>query len=410
MKDSTVANQALGPTSHSIVGMSVMERRLGCPGSANAETGLPDRPSEASTRGTLLHEAAARALLEGLTGDDVWDQDEEGADIIDAYLDVVLTLQQNYRATLLVEHRFHLRSIHVELYGTADAVLIGTDPVTGKVVVIVVDLKTGRMAVPVRREDGKPNLQLSGYGIGGLEAAHGQDVSRLELHVVQPLNGGHKHTSLNTGEVVDVILEITDIVNEALKPDAPRYAGEWCRFCKAAATCPALRDRAFDRANLVFDAVMDDPIEAVPAPSEMTNNDIAKALNAAEMLDLWITAVRQHAAGLIRQGVGVQGWKLVQRQGRRKWRDDAAAVRFIEGVGLDPWQRKVLSPAQVEKEAKRAAKETGDKITLNLAPLVTLSDPGTALAPESDPRPAVGSGADKVMNEGEVIADDDPLA
>ena len=46
------STQPLGPTSHSIVGMSVLSRRLGCPGSANAERGLPDRPSEAATRGT----------------------------------------------------------------------------------------------------------------------------------------------------------------------------------------------------------------------------------------------------------------------------------------------------------------------------------------------------------------------
>jgi hypothetical protein len=402
--------QALGPTGHSIVGMSVMERRLGCPGSANAESGLPDRPSEAASRGTLLHEAAAKALLEGLTGDDVWDQDEEGVDIIDAYLDAVLTLQQTYRATLLVEHRFHLKNYHEELFGTADAVLLGVDPATGDGVICVVDLKTGRMTVKVRRDDGRPNLQLGGYGLGGLDAApQGKPVKRLELHVVQPLNGGHTSTSLDMGEVADLACDITSIVQEALAPNAPRYAGEWCRFCKAAPMCIQLREHAFDRADLVFDAVMEDAVEAVPAPSEMTNNDIAKALNAAEMLDLWITAVRQHAAGLIRQGVGVQGWKLVQRQGRRKWRDDEAAARFISGSGFDPWNRKVMSPAQIEKVAKAYAKAS--KTTpVNIAPYVVLSDPGTALVQETDPRPAIGAGVIEAANNEEVIADDDPLA
>jgi hypothetical protein len=403
-----MTQQALGPTGHSIVGMSVLDRRLGCPGSAHAERDMQDKPSEASSRGTLLHEAAARALLEGLTGDDVWDQDQEGIDIIDAYLDVILTLQQKYKATLLVEHRFHLAAFHPELYGTADAVLIGIDPVTGEVVVIVVDLKSGRGAVAVRRDDGRPNLQLSGYGLGGINAAYdvlpkGAKVGRLELHVVQPLNGGWKQTSLTMDEVIDIGCDIAAIVKEALEPDAPRYAGEWCRFCKAAATCPAMRSASIGRADISFDTLMDDPIEAVPAPSEMSNNDIAKALAAADMLDVWIGAVRQHAAGLIRQGVGVQGWKLVQRQGRRKWSDDMVAAIYLDSHGFDPWVKKVLSPAQAEKAAKAHAKMSGTP-QVSIAHLVVLSDPGTALVQESDPRPAIGSGTDAAFDAVDPLA------
>jgi Protein of unknown function (DUF2800) len=341
----------------------------------------------------------------------VWDQDEEGVDIIDAYLDVVLTLQQTYRATLLVEHRFHLKDYHEELFGTADAVLIGTDPDTRGVVICVVDLKTGRHRVSVRRDDGRPNLQLGGYGLGGLDAVPTtKPVERLELHVVQPLNGGHSSASLNMGEVADLACDITSIVQEALSPAAPRYAGEWCRFCKAAATCATLASTAFDRANLAMDAVMNDPLDAIPAPSEMTNNDIAKALNAAEMLDLWITAVRQHAAGIIRQGQGVQGWKLVQRQGRRKWVNEDFAAGYLSSLGFDPWNRKIVSPAQAEKAAKAHAKATNTKVAVNLTGLTVLSEPGTALVQETDPRPAIGAAAADAANEQEVIADDDPLA
>lgn len=400
-----MTQQALGPTGHSIVGMSVLDRRLGCPGSANAERGMPDRPTDAASRGTRLHEAAAKALLEGLTGDDVWDEDQEGIDILDAYLDVVLTLQQRYRATLYVEHRFHLAAFHPELFGTADVVLVGIDPVTGEVVIIVVDLKTGRIGVDVRRDDGRPNLQLSGYGLGGLTVLEpGVQPARMELHVVQPLNGGHKYTSLDMGEIIDIGCDIQNIVLEALKPDAERIPGEHCRWCKAAATCPALRGRAMERADISFDTLMDDPVDAVKAPSEMTPSEVAKALNGADLLDVWITAVRQYAAGLIRQGVGVQGWKLVNRQGRRKWRDDEAAARYLSSQGFDPWNKKVMSPAQAEKYAKAHAKATGTEMALNLAPLVVLSDPGTALVQETDPRPAIGSGTDAAFDAVDPLA------
>lgn len=384
---------ALAPTGHSILGMSVLERRLGCPGSAQAERGLSDRTTPAAARGTLLHNAAARALTDGLTGEDVWQQDDEGAEIIDAYLDTVLTLQQRYKAVILIEHQFALVDLHPDLWGTADAVLIGTDPDTGDTVVVVIDLKTGRGKVWIRRKDGGPNLQLAGYGLGALSHARDLRVSRLELHVVQPLNGGHTHTSLNEDEILDIALDIQNIAVDATKPDAPRYPGDWCEYCRAAGTCPALRAAGFERARLDFEGVIEDPAAALPAPSEMDNHDIAAALAAADMLDLWISATRQRAADLLRSGQGVQGYKIVARAGRRRWRDEDGAARYLQGLGFNPYIPKLVSPAQAEKSLKAHAKQSGGPIDADISLYVETPSPGTAVVPETDPRPAIVGGA-----------------
>ena len=62
------------------------------------------------------------------------------------------------------------------------------------------------------------------------------------------------------------------------------------------------------------------------------------------------------------------------------------------------------------KAAKAHAKATNGKVAMNLAGLTVLSEPGTALVQETDPRPAIGAGAIDAANAGEVVADDDPLA
>jgi hypothetical protein len=170
-----MADQALGPQGHSIVGMSTLERRLGCPGSAHAEAALPNRTTEAAERGTALHEAAARALLGDLSAGEVWDEDQEGVEIVDAYLRAVRDTHARLGGTLLVEHAFRLDHLHPDLWGTADAVVVAPPAIA------VLDLKSGRgTRVDVRRKDGRPNLQLAGYGLGALTAApRGAVIERL---------------------------------------------------------------------------------------------------------------------------------------------------------------------------------------------------------------------------------------
>ena len=381
--------QALAPTGHSIVGMSVLERRLGCPGSAHAEAGLPDKGSDAAERGSALHEAAAKALISGVTGEDVWEEDEEGVEIIDEYLRVVRGVQQRLGGTLLVEHRFHLADLHPELFGTADAVVVAPP------VVAVVDLKTGRgHRVDVRRPDGRPNLQLAGYGLGALMAAPAEArIETLELHVVQPLNGGHNTTSLDSGEIMDIAGDISEIVERALAPDAERTPGDWCRWCKAAASCPALRAGALAAAQAEFDTIVEEGPEALLAPSEMTGEDVARALRAADALDLWIGAVRQHAYAEAERGRMPPGFKLVARKGRRKWADEERAARLLQNIApmIDPWSRKLITPAQAEKALKSA--KVPPPVPEVWAEVVAASNPGPILVPENDPRPAVASGA-----------------
>lgn len=398
---SAAEQQPLGPKGHSILGMSVLERRLECPGSARAEEGRPNTSSPAADRGTRIHNAAALALVMGQTGEDVWDEDDEGVEIIDGYIDLVLTLQQKYAAELLVEHEFRLTHLHPLLWGTADVVLLGRDPVTQEFVVIVIDLKTGRWSVPIRRPDGLPNLQLSGYGLGGLEAYGGDTLpDRLELWVYQPANGGAKSTTLDQGEMMDMAMLVQDVAIQADKDDAPRFPGDHCRFCRAASDCYALKGKMADMLEQDFADMVEDPVETLPAPKQMDGIDIAKAMAAAPLIELWLAAVRQRATDLLRDGQGVQGWKLVQRTGNRKWtKEEAWLGEYFRCLGIDPWNKKLFSPAQAEKILKANAKAGGVN-AVDISSFVERPVTGTMLVPEADPRPAIAAGVEADFGEG----------
>lgn len=386
--------------SHSIVGMSVLERRLGCPGSAAAERGIPDRASPAASRGSSLHEAAAQALQTGASGAEVWQEDDDGVALIDEYLRVVRGVHQRLGGDLYIEYRFDLADLHPELFGTADAVVVAPP------VVAVIDFKSGQgHRVDVTRKDGRPNLQLAGYGLGALSLLPDHAaVQALELHIVQPLNGGHTTTTLDPLGIADVAADILDIVEAALRADAPRHAGDWCRWCRAAFVCPALRDAALDAVQAEFDDVAENGFDCrLPEPTHMPPEDLARALGAAHVLDLWIAAVRQHAYAEAQHGRLPPGWKLVTRKGRRKWSGEAdeAVIRnlLIHRYGMAEeavFTRQPCTPTQAETRLKRLLGRVPSRdwsiIQQQIHDLTVTGNTGYALVPETDAREAIANG------------------
>ena len=99
----------------------------------------------------------------------------------------------------------------------------------------------------------------------------------------------------------------------------------------------------------------------------------------AVLLQGWIDDLHALVQTKIEKGATIPGWKMVAKQGRRKWADEQKAVTALRELGCEPWEKpKLISPAQAEKKIK------------NLPEGLTVSvSSGDTLAPESDPRPAV---------------------
>ena len=81
----------------------------------------------------------------------------------------------------------------------------------------------------------------------------------------------------------------------------------------------------------------------------------------------------------------IPGWKLVDKRGRRIWANEDDAERIVGALTPLVFYTKFHSPTQVEKILK--AEKIKKPSQWN--EMVTLSDPGTALVPASDPRVAV---------------------
>lgn len=379
--------------------MSVLERRLACPGSALAEQGRPNTSSAAADRGTMLHDAAAKALISGVDADDVLDDDAEGAALVQVYLDEVRAVHARLGGVLLVEHQFHLSDLSEWLWGTADAVILAPPNLA------VLDLKTGGHVVPIQRPNGTPNLQLAGYALGAMQAVPaGEVIDQVELVVVQPARGGAHRLVVDSMDLSDLAADIIDGVTAGTQPDAAREAGEHCLFCRAKVGCPALREAAYSGTRVAaadeFDVVTEvleleqiDP----PSPLDLTPDQLGRALQAADVMDIWVSAVRQHATDLADRGEPIPGYKLVQRRGVRSFRKESLdqVERLARNVGLQDEDiltpPKLRTPKQLE-QAFKARKITPPSKNI-WEGLVVTSNPGTALVPEADPRPALLRGA-----------------
>ena len=372
---------------HSPLGMSVLERRFMCPGSMEAEEGRPNTTSVYAKRGTDLHEVAAACLREHLSPFDVIPEDPEGAELVMAYLIEVQSAHDRLGGALQVEQAFELSALSELYWGTADAVVLS--PPT----LYVADLKTGRgHAVPVRRDDGKVNLQLGGYGLGALHslpAGLAHEITSIELCVVQPALGPPQRTVMTVAEIQDLAADLIEIAERATRPGTYRVAGEHCRFCRAAGDCDELREQTLEKAMTEF---VFEPDEIGPGgifAEDHTNlppESLGEILARADLLDLWLTAIRAHAKTLADKGVEIPGWKLVDKRGRRVWADEEAATITMKGLlREDAFAHKLHSPTQIEKVLKSHKLKKPPQWNT----LVTMSDPGTALVPASDPRVAV---------------------
>jgi hypothetical protein len=149
--------------------------------------------------------------------------------------------------------------------------------------------------------------------------------------------------------------------------------GKWCRWCKAAAVCPARTGAA--------SAIVSDDIET----ETLDADEIGYYLGIASELEDWIRAIRSHAYRTLQEGDKVTGYKLVQRRRTRRWSDQEGAERFLRSHGVneifeDP---KLVSPARAEKLLKGAADSD------DLGQFIELTSKGSTIAPQDDPRPAI---------------------
>lgn len=365
---------------HAKFSASGADRWLNCPGSIAMCDGVPEQPESAyAAEGTKAHECLEEILSKKPRTKAGYVK-KYGLEMYEYALDAahwIINQATQTGGKVICETKINSSPFTTEgQFGTLDAAIIRDfDRLT------VVDYKYG-MGIAVDPEyDGDCNPQLAYYALG-LSYEYFHNFSEIELVIIQPRAYHESGETIRTAvfsmrHMLEWAEKFRAGVKAALDPLAPTKAGRWCKFCPAAFKCPELKDKAIKEAQVVFN----DGVIVIPDPKQLANEQIGLALDAAAKIEIYIEALRAHAAHQLERGLSVPGWKLVQKRSIRKWTNEEVArteaIQLFDSRALT--EPKLLSPAQLEKVA--------GKSWVNAR--VTAESSGTTLVHETDLRPAV---------------------
>jgi Protein of unknown function (DUF2800) len=375
-------------SSHAQLSPSSAVRWMHCPGSVALCKDLPDSTSSFAAEGTVMHTVAEDCLTNSVDAaafvGRIFEVDnykvEFTSDLALAVQDYVNYVRDVVKATggqLLVEQKLPISQItgEADAHGTSDTVILAGDEL------IVIDLKGGR-GVPVDAE-GNPQLQI--YALAALhEFGLIGDFKTVRMVIHQPRLGA-------VSEWVQTVEEL-----EAFG-DAVKLAAGWtqdpgahlnptdkgCKFCKAKATCPALRKEVLD----CFEAIKPE----AHSPDVDDAALLAQAMDKADLIEGWLKAIRAEVETRLMAGVPVPGYKVVQgKKGNRAWGDKAQAEALLKTMRVphdQMYDYSVISPTSAEKLAK--SEVIGPRQWPKVQALITQSEGRPSVAPESDKRPAL---------------------
>lgn len=257
------------------------------------------------------------------------------------------------------------------------------------------------------------NTQVKQYAAGFLfdenRLVDPESVDDVTLVIVQPRayhpDGDIREYQTTPGHLWDYLLELEGYIEEALKPDAPLKPGvDQCRFCEARSACPALEARAVAIINPQFNNTRQVTVATLPDPKTMDVQRLSYIKQQFELFRIFMNGVDSHVDELVRSGVHVPGWKMVETNPKRVWYGDEneRAYKLASLIGCKPSDLyrtsfKTLTDVEelvvtafksrVGKGRKKQAAEEAKQLFAYFT--IKESSGNLTLVPEDDPRPAV---------------------
>lgn len=366
------------PDQHAFLSPSSSERWYNCPPSAWLSEQFPDQGTVFAAEGTEAHRLG-EYLLHQMLGipdadprPDMTYYTEEMEEACEGYARFIREKLEAWKEKgaapeVFVEQRVDLRTYIPESMGTSDCVIVAEDEIG------IVDFKYGLYRVPAT------SLQLRIYALGACELFRNlYDFSRVRMTIYQP--------RLNAVDEAEMdVAELYAWAEEALKPRAElAFAGkgeftpgEWCRSCRARRVCRALAVSRLDIAKYDF-----------KEPPLLSDEEIADVLSRVDGLVAWANGVREYALQAALDGRRFAGWKLAEGKTARVFTDLRAAAERAEAAGFDPYEKRMLSLAALEKQMgkKRFARLLSDLVARPKGKpvLVPVSDRRAAYVPDTE--------------------------
>lgn len=365
---------------HARLSASSAHRWLNCAGSIPP----PDEKRESSVwaaQGTFAHDIAKtcldlnrdallyRDLKRSVDGHE-FTCDDEMVETIQVYLDEIRgDLKPGDISKAELDLLAPLAKIDPDLGGTAD--FARYRPSTKHI--RVVDFKFGSgMYV-----EADSNEQMMVYALGVM-LAFDVPVSEVEVVIVQPRFEGAKPVrswSFKASAILDFIADVKEAADKTRLLSPPLAAGDWCKFCKLARTCPELEKK--HHALIAADF-------GKHTLAQYNPKALAAALASIPLVKERIKAIEEFAYAEATMGKEIPGFKLVDKRANRRWKNEADVIEWAQKNAVECYApREVLSPAQLEKKIGGKKKDAAKA----LEPFTEKVSSGTALVPATDDRP-----------------------
>jgi hypothetical protein len=355
-----------------IVGGSTAKRVIACPGSVALVAQMPPQvENKYMTEGTALHSAIDYLVNDGDASPySLLDKNfngvalsEDHCEKLKSALALLNEVDPKEEMNFATETRVGFGDLLPGVFGSTD--LIGR--IGNRAVVL--DWKFGDGVIV----DAEENAQLMFYAAAAMrtqESAWAFDgATEVECVIIQPPMVRRWVTTPE--RIRQFERELVQAVKQSALPDAQLMVGDHCRFCPAKPICPNMTG-AVDRAIAV-------------KIDKLDKNLISDYLKNADLLETWISSLRELALSMMESGAKLPDYKLVAKRAIRQWTDEDKAKVALFALGLEEsevMETSIMSPAKVEKVLKKR------KLSLPVDVVVAISS-GNTLASEDDPRPEV---------------------
>jgi hypothetical protein len=286
-------------------------RLMKCAGSYKMQKGIPDEDSEASIRGTRLHElieSAERISATGSVETVFADVSPEDRQVVEKCQEFAASITPDgwtvYREQTVEIWSF--RTFERVTYGTADFVAVSPDGRDA----LLIDWKFGRVKV----EAAADNWQLSLYAAG---VAQKFGVESVTAYIFQPFvyGNGDPYRFEDFGTIAETYAAQ---VRRAKAPSLELNPSDACRYCRAADFCPALQ--------FVVDGFAADM--GTDAGRLVTPENAEAKFETAKIVSGWIDKVDGAFRKLV-EANAVPGWEMQEKPPRREVVDAEKAFEAV---------------------------------------------------------------------------------